>query len=125
MIKNLTFYTRGGGKMAMSPIAEAGTNYLINKATELGATVLREKTPKAARTYIGWIAELHPSVYSPKGELETALDLAVGDTLQAGLSPRELRNNYLFFRQMAKLYGLDDRARLYNAEIAKLDGSLR
>ena len=64
--------------MDASQTSISGTNILVGKAKELGAAVLRKKTPQAARAYIGWIAELGSQVYMPaQGELETALNLAV------------------------------------------------
>lgn len=109
--------------MDASETSISGTTILVGKAKELGTVVLTEKTPQAARAYIGWIAELGPQVYMPaQGELETALNLAVEDMLQADLRPSQKRTNYDFFRTIAKMYGLEDRVKAYDAEIAKLSG---
>jgi len=105
-----------------SNVADSGITMLVGKAAELGAAVLKEKTPQAARAYIGWIAELDPAVYRPaEGELELALNLAVTDMLGADLRPNQQSSNYAFFRGVAKIYGLGGLVKEYTAEIAKLD----
>ena len=84
--------------MSPSNTTNPATDSLIVRASQLGADVLKEKTPKAARAYIGWIAELGPEVYMPaQGELETALNLAVEDMSQADLRPSQQITNYAFF----------------------------
>jgi len=107
--------------MSSSSTSSEGTDKLIAKASELGAAVLREKTPRAARAYIGWIAELGPTIYQPvPGTLEQALDLAENDVLQANLRPTDQIANYSFFKNIAEIYGLDSRVASYSKEIGRL-----
>ena len=111
---------------SMSPIALSGTKRLVAMASTLCSKVLEDRTPKAAREYIGLIAELVPAIYTPRqGELETALDLVEKDLLEAELGPKQAILNYVFWIAIAKQYGLADRVSLYNHEIAELNGSGR
>ena len=83
--------------MGMSETASIGTAILLGKAAELGAAVLKEKTPNAARAYIGHIAELDPTVYRPaEGELELALKLAT-ELIELGEVPSPPKISPRFF----------------------------
>ena len=110
--------------MSNLPTAEDGTRYLFDTAKILGQAVLTKRTPQAARAYIGWIEELGPLIHKPgQGELETALDLAVADMERACLEKLVRRKNYEFFKDIAALYGLKEREKIYDAMIASLNGS--
>jgi len=112
--------------MDTSETSISGTGKLVAKAQELGAAVLREKTPQAARAYIGWVAELEPTVYMPaQGELETALNLAVDDMLKADFRLGQQIYNYEFWCGIAKMYGLKGNVKAYSAEITRLMHHIR
>ena len=107
--------------MGLSNTPNPAKDKLIAMASQLGAAVLKEKTPEAARAFIGWVAELGPQVHMPAhGELETALDLAVEDMLKADIRPGQQIPNYDFWQGVAKMYGLETQAKEYNAEITRL-----
>jgi len=83
-------------------------SFFVSCANELGEIVMKERTPKAARQYLGWIRHLGPSIYKPSTEVfETALDLAILDMENAGLPPNERVVNYRFLGELAARYGFD------------------
>ena len=99
MIKNLNFKARG---------EKMGEFSFDLRATELADIVMQERTPQAARAYLGWIAWLGPNFYKPPTQVfKTALDLAVLDMENAGLSPREKIPNYEYWKRIASLYEND------------------
>ena len=113
------------GKMSTSTLSSLGKDF-STMASELSAIVSRDKTPQAARAYLGWIANLGRGFYNPpRGELEAALDLAVGEVESAGLDTSNAIKNYQFFRHVAQLYGLSDRVAIYNAKIVKFGSASR
>ncbi|MBI2656932.1 hypothetical protein HYX03_04285 [Candidatus Woesearchaeota archaeon] len=102
-----------------------GKSVFESTASELGDIVLKDRTPKAARAYLGWVAWLGPELYQPPQEvLGTALDLAVQDMENAKLPPINQNPNYEFFRDVAARYGLNARADQYNSRIIPVEATI-
>ena len=102
------------------------------QAENLGNAVLKDKTPEAARRFIGFLDRLYEEGYtlnpreydSGNGQIKAAglaLDLVVPEVKKVGLPAAKKIRDYELFMRFASLHGLSEQAKEYRGTIADLE----